>query len=109
MTQRALPNKFHAALNLYRLSVKANRRYHPAFNGVFAAFLSRYVIMEINRERTYANVSNISGKIVNFAEFYPLLIVIATVATTAAALLYLFINFSFLYSRSSSDFFHLCP
>lgn len=65
--------------------------------------------MEINRERTYANVSNISGKIVNFAEFYPLLIVIATVATTAAALLYLFINFSFLYSRSSSDFFHALP
>ena len=109
MTQRALPNKFHAALNLYRLSVKRTAGITLLLTVFSLLFCPGYVIMEINRERTYANVSNISGKIVNFAEFYPLLIVIATVATTAAALLYLFINFSFLYSRSSSDFFHALP
>ena len=87
MTQRALPNKFHAALNLYRLSVKRTAGITLLLTVFSLLFCPGYVIMEINRERTYANVSNISGKIVNFAEFYPLLIVIATVATTAAALL----------------------
>ena len=71
MTQRALPNKFHAALNLYRPSVKRTAGITLLLTVFSLLFCPGYVIMEINRERTYANVSNISGKIVNFAEFYP--------------------------------------
>lgn len=34
---------------------------------------------------------------------------ITAIASVAAALVYMFINFAFLYSRSSSDFFHSLP
>lgn len=39
----------------------------------------------------------------------PEALLIAAIASLAAVLLYVFINFSYLYSRSSSDFFHSLP
>lgn len=50
MTQRALPNKFHAALNLYRLSVKRTAGITLLLTVFSLLFCPGYVIMEINRE-----------------------------------------------------------
>ena len=47
MTQRALPNKFHAALNLYRLSVKRTAGITLLLTVFSLLFCPGYVIMEI--------------------------------------------------------------
>lgn len=109
MTQKALPNKFHSGFNLYRLSVKRTAGITLLLTVFSLLFCPGYVVMNINRQLKHMNITGGLAAPLNFAKYYPALIIVTTLATTAAAILYLFINFSFLYSRSSSDFFHALP
>lgn len=67
-------------------------------------FCPGYVLTHINNRLNLQ-----SSGIFNFDNIAPTVISAVTVITCGAALLYLFINFAFLYSRSSSDFFHSLP
>lgn len=67
-------------------------------------FCPGYVLMHINNRLEMQ-----SSTIFNFDNIAPTVILAVTVITCGAAVLYLFINFAFLYSRSSSDFFHSLP
>ena len=104
MTQKTLPSKFHPALSLYRLSFKRTEGLTVLITVFSLLFCPGYVIMMIKDELRY-----VAEKTVDFTDMCPTIIFFTAVATTAIALLYLFINFSFLYGRSSSDFFHALP
>lgn len=110
MTQKTLPNKFHPAINLYRLSVKRTAGLTVLITVFSLLFCPGYVLMMINSELKYqVNTLNAAAKTVDFADMCPGIIFFTAAASTAIAVLYLFINFSFLYGRSSSDFFHSLP
>ena len=110
MTQKTLPNKFHPAINLYRLSVKRTAGLTVLITVFSLLFCPGYVLMTINSELKYqVNTLNAAAKTVDFADMCPGIIFFTAAASTAIAVLYLFINFSFLYGRSSSDFFHSLP
>lgn len=67
-------------------------------------FCPGYVLTHINNRLNLQ-----SSGIFNFDNIAPTVISAVTVITCGAALLYLFVNFTFLYSRSGSDFFHSLP
>lgn len=106
MTLKASSNKFHPAFRLYKYSVKRTMGITVLLTVFFLLVCPGYTIMHINNNLKY---STDTYKIYDFNQDSPALIMIVTVATTAAAMLYLFINFAFLYGRSSSDFYHALP
>ena len=104
MTLKASSVKFHPSLKLYRYSVKRTMGLTVLMTVFMLLFCPGYVLTHINNR-----LNSLSSTIFNFDNIAPTVISAVTVITCAAALLYLFINFAFLYSRSSSDFFHSLP
>ena len=103
MTSKALPNSFHPARRLLAYSLKRTSGLTVLMTVVALLACPVYTLLKI--ERIYEN----TAKAYNLNSVAPLLMMITAVASVAAALVYMFINFAFLYSRSSSDFFHSLP
>ena len=101
MTSKALSVKFHPSLRLYRYSAKRTMGLTLLMTVFMLLFCPGYVLMHINNR-----FSLMSSGIFNFDNIAPTVISAVTVITCGAALVYLFVNFSFLYSRNGSDFFH---
>lgn len=108
MTSKASLNNFHPALNLYRYSVKRTLGLTVLITVFLLLVCPGYTLMLINNELKHNYTGGISD-IYNFDALSNELVMLVTAVTTAAALLYLFINFAFLYGRSSGDFFHSLP
>lgn len=106
MTSKASLNNFHPALNLYRYSVKRTLGLTVLITVFLLLVCPGYTLMLINNELEHGYISS---DIYNFDDISNGLVIMVTAVTTAAALLYLFINFAFLYGRSSVDFFHSLP
>lgn len=106
MTSKASLNNFHPALNLYRYSVKRTMGLTVLITVFLLLVCPGYTLMLINNELEHGYMSSV---IYNFDDISYGLVIMVTAVTTAAALLYLFINFAFLYGRSSVDFFHSLP
>lgn len=104
MTSKASSVSFHPSVRLYGYSVKRTVGLTLLMTIFMLLMCPGYVVMHINR-RLEAH----SYKVYNFDSSAPTVILMVMVFTCAAAILYLFINFAFLYSRSSSDFFHSLP
>lgn len=104
MTLKASSVSFHPSLRLYGYSVKRTAGLTLLMTVFMLLFCPGYVLMHINNR-----LSLQSSGFFNFDNIAPTVILAVTVITCAAAVLYLFINFAFLYSRSSSDFFHSLP
>lgn len=104
MTSKALSHKFHPSLNLYRYSVKRTIGLTLLMTVFMLLICPGYVVTHINNR-----LEMMETDVYNFDNTAPTLILGVMVVTCAASLLYLFINFSFLYSRSGSDFFHSLP
>lgn len=104
MTAKVSSVKFHPSLRLYRYSVKRTMGLTVLMTVFMLLFCPGYVLMHINNRLILQ-----SSGIFNFDNIAPTVILAVTVITCGAAVLYLFINFAFLYSRSSSDFFHSLP
>ena len=104
MTLKASSINFHPSLRLYGYSVKRTAGLTVLMTVFMLLFCPGYVLMHINNR-----LNLLSSSIFNFDNIAPTVISAVTVITCAAAVLYLFINFAFLYSRSSSDFFHSLP
>lgn len=104
MISKASSINFHPSFRLYGYSVKRTAGLTLLMTVFMLLFCPGYVLMRINNR-----LSLQSSGIFNFDNIAPTVISAVTVITCAAAVLYLFINFSFLYSRSSSDFFHSLP
>lgn len=104
MTSKALSVKFHPSLRLYRYSAKRTMGLTLLMTVFMLLFCPGYVLMHINNR-----FSLMSSGIFNFDNIAPTVISAVTVITCGAALVYLFVNFSFLYSRNGSDFFHSLP
>ena len=98
--------RFHPAFRLYRYSVKRTMGLTVLMTVFLLLICPGYILMHINN---VLNPGNTDMKVYDLNRDLPSLILIVTVITTAAAMLYLFINLSFLYGRSSSDFFHSLP
>ncbi len=98
--------RFHPAFRLYRYSVKRTMGLTVLMTVFLLLICPGYILMHINN---VLNPGNTDMKVYDLNRDLPSLILIVTVITTAAAILYLFINFAFLYGRSSSDFFHSLP
>ena len=103
MTSKALPNSFHPARRLFAYSLKRTSGLTVLMTVVALLACPVYTLLKI--ERIYEN----TAKAYNLNSVAPLLMMITAIASVAAALVYMFINFAFLYSRSSSDFFHSLP
>ena len=103
MTSKALPNSFHPARRLLAYSLKRTSGLTVLMTVVALLACPVYTLLKI--ERIYEN----TAKAYNLNAVAPLLMMITAIASVAAALVYMFINFAFLYSRSSSDFFHSLP
>lgn len=104
MTSKALSHKFHPSLNLYRYSVKRTIGLTLLMTVFMLLICPGYVVTHINNR-----LEMMETDVYNFDNTAPTLILGVMVVTCAASLIYLFINFSFLYSRSGSDFFHSLP
>ena len=104
MTAKASSVKFHPSLRLYRYSVKRTMGLTVLMTVFMLLLCPGYVITSINRRLIIQ-----SYNVYNFDGIAPAVIFMVTLITCGAALLYLFVNFSFLYSRSGSDFFHSLP
>lgn len=104
MTLKASSGNFHPSVRLYGYSVKRTAGLTLLMTIFMLLFCPGYVLMHINNR-----LSLQSSLIFNFDNIAPTVILAVTVITCAAAVLYLFINFAFLYSRSSGDFFHSLP
>lgn len=104
MTAKASSVKFHPSLNFYRYSARRTMGLTVLMTVFMLLFCPGYVLMHINNR-----LSSLSSGIFNFDNIAPTVILAVTAITCGAALLYLFVNFSFLYSRSGSDFFHSLP
>lgn len=104
MTSKALSHKFHPSLNLYRYSVKRTIGLTLLMTVFMLLICPGYVVTHIS-----SRLEMMETDVYNFDNTAPTLILGVMVVTCAASLLYLFINFSFLYSRSGSDFFHSLP
>ena len=104
MTAKVSSVKFHPSLKLYRYSVKRTMGLTVLMTVFMLLFCPGYVLMHINNRLNFQ-----SSTIFNFDNIAPTVISAVTVITCGAALLYLFVNFTFLYSRSGSDFFHSLP
>lgn len=98
--------RFHPAFRLYRYSVKRTMGITVLITVFLLLICPGYILMHINN---VLKLGNTDMKVYDLNRDLPSLILIVTVITTAAAILYLFINFAFLYGRSSSDFFHSLP
>lgn len=98
--------RFHPAFRLYRYSVKRTMGLTVLMTVFLMLICPGYVFMHINH---VLKLGSTDMKVYDLNRDLPTLILIVTVITTAAAILYLFINFAFLYGRSSSDFFHSLP
>ena len=103
MTSKALPNSFHPARRLLAYSLKRTSGLTVLMTVIALLACPVYTLLKI--ERIYEN----TAKAYNLNSVAPLLMMITAIASVAAALVYMFINFAFLYSRSSSDFFHSLP
>lgn len=103
MTSKALPNSFHPARRLLAYSLKRTSGLTVLMTVVALLACPVYTLLKI--ERIYEN----TAKAYNLNSVAPLLMMITAIASVAAALVYMFINFAFLYNRSSSDFFHSLP
>ena len=103
MTSKALPNNFHPARQLFAYSLKRTAGLTVLMTVVALLACPVYTLLKI--ERIYEN----TAKVYNLNTIAPTLMFITAIASVAAALVYMFINFAFLYSRSSSDFFHSLP
>ena len=103
MTSKALPNSFHPARRLLAYSLKRTSGLTVLMTVVALLACPVYTLLKI--ERIYEN----TARAYNLNSVAPLLMMITAIASVAAALVYMFINFAFLYSRSSSDFFHSLP
>ena len=104
MMSKASSINFHPSFRLYGYSVKRTAGLTLLMTVFMLLFCPGYVLMHINNR-----LSLLSSGIFNFDNIAPTVISAVTVITCGAALLYLFVNFSFLYSRSGSDFFHSLP
>lgn len=98
--------RFHPAFRLYRYSVKRTMGLTVLMTVFLMLICPGYILMHINH---VLKLGSTDMKVYDLNNALPSLILIVTVITTAAAILYLFINFAFLYGRSSSDFFHSLP
>lgn len=103
MTSKALPNSFHPARRLFAYSLKRTSGLTVLMTVVALLACPVYTLLKI--ERIYEDTT----KAYNLNAVAPLLMMITAIASVAAVLVYMFINFAFLYSRSSSDFFHSLP
>lgn len=104
MTLKASSGNFHPSVRLYGYSIKRTAGLTLLMTIFMLLFCPGYVLMHINNR-----LSLQSSRIFNFDNIAPTVILAVMVITCAAAVLYLFINFAFLYSRSSGDFFHSLP
>lgn len=104
MMSKASSVKFHPSLRLYGYSVKRTVGLTLLMTVFMLLMCPGYVLMHINRRLDMQDYT-----VYNFDRSAPTVILMVTVFTCAAAILYLFINFAFLYGRSPSDFFHSLP
>lgn len=104
MTSKASSIKAYPSLKLYRYSVRRTMGLTVLMTVFMLLICPGYVVMHINKRLVL-----LSSGIYNFDDTAPTLIFGVMIVTCAASLIYLFINFSFLYSRSGSDFFHSLP
>ena len=103
MMSKALPNNFHPARRLFAYSLKRTAGLTVLMTVIAMLACPVYTLLKI--ERIYENTE----RAYNLNAVAPTLMFITAIASVAAALVYMFINFAFLYSRSSSDFFHSLP
>ena len=95
MTSKALPNNFHPARQLFAYSLKRTAGLTVLMTVVALLACPVYTLLKI--ERIYEN----TARVYNLNTIAPTLMFITAIASVAAALVYMFINFAFLYSRSS--------
>lgn len=104
MTQNLSWNRFCPALNMFLFTLRKNLGF-TAVATVLALILSPFYIMSLVENQLEYFVT----EKLNFHEiFYPTSIILAVGATLFLVIL-LYINFSFLYSKSASDSFHSMP
>ncbi len=112
MTLRPSLNKPNRVWEFFGYSVRRTAGITALVTVLLLLFCPGYILVQINRvardDYSFTNIPVIHGNY-NFGEVSPGIIFAVTLITTATALIYLFINFAFLYSRSSSDFFHALP
>ncbi len=104
MTQRTLSNKFCPTLNMFLFTLRKNVGF-TAVATVLALILSPFYMMNlVDNQLEYFVTERM-----NYHEiFYPAAIILAVGATVFLVIL-LYINFSFLFSKSASDAFHSMP
>lgn len=101
MSSKSL-NKFHPALNLFFYTVKRTMGLTVLITAFLLLICPGYILMYL---------SDVTDRvhIYNFNNMIPSVTCFLTVATSGTAVLNLFINFLFLYSRKSGDLFHSLP
>lgn len=102
MTLKASSEKSHAARRLFFHSLGRNLGLTVLITVAAILVCPVYAVTEIGRICA-------DGRVFDFNSAAPEALLVATVASLAAVMLYLFINFSYLYGRSSSDFYHSLP
>ena len=93
MTSKALPNNFHPARQLFAYSLKRTAGLTVLMTVVALLACPVYTLLKI--ERIYEN----TARVYNLNTIAPTLMFITAIASVAAALVYMFINFAFLYSH----------
>lgn len=101
MSSKSL-NKFHPALNLFFYTVKRTMGLTVLITAFLLLICPGYILMYL---------SDVTDRvhIYNFNNMIPSVTCFLTVATSGTAVLNLFIDFLFLYSRKSGDLFHSLP
>lgn len=102
MTLKASSEKPHAVRRLFFHSLGRNLGLTVLITVAAILVCPVYAVTEISRICA-------DGRVFDFNSTVPEALLVATVASLAAVMLYLFINFSYLYGRSSSDFYHSLP
>ncbi len=95
--------------NLYKYSVKRTMGLTALISVFTLLICPAYLLIDINSRTKYNTYQNSAFYSFDFSKNIPSYIMVISIVTTATALLYLFINFSFLYSRNASDLFHSLP
>lgn len=101
MSSKSL-NNFHPALNLFFYSMKRSMGLTVLVTVFLLLICPGYILLYLS------DVTN-AVPVYNFNNMMPSVMCFVTAATSAAAVVNLFINFSFLYSRKSSDLFNSLP
>lgn len=106
MTLKASSNSIHPAGRFFRYSVKRTMGLTVLLAVFLLVMVPGYQLIRIN---TMLESEFYIDKVFHLNDITPGFIIVMTICSVLAAMLYLYINFSFLYSRSAGDFFHALP